>query len=135
MDAGSRKALKSLAQTRTRAEMKALFETIRTENDAALLAAAPPKQAKPKKAKAKKQDFVGVVAERLSVIHGPACDKAGALIGVLEETHGPIDIAPGGLAPVIRKLVTRFGEKQVSRAADALMEKLEAMGSMREKVK
>jgi hypothetical protein len=41
MDAGSRKALKSLARTRTRAEMKALFETIRTENDAALLAAAP----------------------------------------------------------------------------------------------
>jgi hypothetical protein len=131
MDAGSRKALKSLARTRTRAEMKALFRTIRTENDAALLAAAAP----PKKATAKKRDFVGVVAERLSVIHGPASDKADALIGVLEETHGPIDIAPGGLAPVIRKLATRFGEKEVSRAADALMERLEAMGSMREKVK
>lgn len=131
MDAGSRKALKSLARTRTRAELTAIFKTIRTENDAALLAAVAP----PKKAKAKKADFAGAIAARLSMIHGPASDKADALIGVLEDTHGPIDIAPAGLAPVIRKLANRFGEKEVSRAADALVKKLEAMGSMREKVK
>lgn len=131
MDAAARKALKSLARTRNRAEMKALFKTIRAENDAALLAAIAP----PKKAKAKKADFAGAIAQRLSVIHGPASDKADALIGVLEETHGPIDIAPAGLAPVIRRLVKHFGEKDVGRAADDLMKRLEAMGSMREKVK
>lgn len=131
MDPAARKTLKSLARTRSSAEMKALFKTIRAENDAALLAAIAP----PKKAKAKKPDFVTSVVHRLAVIHGPAADKADALIGALEETHGAIDMAPGGLAPVIRKLVKRFGEKDVARATDALLKRLEAMGSMREKVK
>ncbi|MDZ4776590.1 MAG: hypothetical protein SGJ23_07375 [Alphaproteobacteria bacterium] len=131
MDAGTRKTLKSLARTRTRAEMKALFNTIRAENDAALFAAVAP----PKKPSVKKTDFAGAIAARLSVIHGPASDKADALIGVLEDTHGAIDIASGGLAPVIRKLAKRFGEQEITRAADLLMQRLEAMGSMREKVK
>ena len=131
MDDAARKALKSLARTRSRAEMKAFFKTIRKENDAALLAVATP----PKKARAKKPDFAAAIAARLGVIHGPASDKADALIGVLEDAHGPLAIAPGGLAPVIRKLAKRFGEKEVARATDTLLKRLEAMGSMREKVK
>jgi hypothetical protein len=131
MDDAARKALRSLARTRSRAEMKALFKTIRKEDDAALLAVAAP----PKKAKAKNADFAGAITARLSVIHGPASDKADALIGVLEGMHGPIDIASGGLTPVVRKLVRRFGERDVSCATDTLLKRLEAMGSMREKVK
>lgn len=131
MDAGSRKALKSLARTRSRAEMKALFKTIRAETDATLLAAIAP----PKKARPRRTDFAGDIAAHLAVIHGPASDKADALIGVLEETHGAIDIASGGLAPVIRKLAKRFGERDVMAATDALLKRLESMGSMREKVK
>lgn len=131
MDDAARKALKSLARTRSRAELKAFFKTIRKEDDAALLAAVAP----PKKTKAKKPDFAAAIAARLGVIHGPASDKADALIGVLEETQGPLDIAPAGLAPVIRRLAKRFGEKEVSSATDVLLKRLEAMGSMREKVK
>lgn len=131
MDDNARNALKSLARTRTPAEMRALFRTIRKDSDAVLLAAIAP----PKKVKKKQPDFAAKIAARLAIIHGPAADKADALIGVLEENHGPIDIAGGGLAPVIRKLAKRFGEKAVTRATDALMKKIEAMGSMRETVK
>lgn len=131
MDAAARKALKSLARTRSTAELKALFKTIRQEDDAALLAVT----ASPKSSKPRKTDFAGAIAARLAVIHGPASDKADALIGMLEETHGPIDIASGGLTPAIRKLAKRFGEKEVSRAADRLIKRLEKTGSMREKVK
>jgi len=131
MNGPTRKALRSLARTRTPAEMKAIFKTVRAETDAALLADIAP----PKKAKAKKPDFAAAIAARLAVIHGPASDKADALIGVLEDRHGAIDIKPGGLVPVIRKLASRFGEKDVTRATDALIKRLEAMGSMRETVK
>lgn len=131
MDGPTRKALKSLARTRTPAEMKAIFKTVRAQTDSALLADIAP----PKKAKAKKPDFATAIAARLAVIHGPASDKADALIGVLEDKHGAIDITPGGLVPVIRKLAKRFGEKEVARATDALLKRLEAMGSMRETVK
>jgi hypothetical protein len=79
-------------------------------------------------------DFSADIAARLSVIHGPASDKADALIGVLEETHGPIDMKCAGLTPVIRKLARRFGEEAVAAAADRLIERLAAHGSMRERV-
>lgn len=132
MDAATRKALKSLARTRTPAELKALFKTIRTESDAALLKTV----AAPKKTVRKKPvDFAQGVAARLSIIHGPASDKADALIGALEEKVGPIEIESAGLVPVIRKLSARYGEKAVSTATDALMKKIAAMGSMRETVK
>lgn len=132
MDAATRKALKSLARTRTPAELKALFKTIRKESDAALLKeVAPPK----KKAKTKPAGFAQTIAARLAIIHGPASDKADALIGALEEKVGPIEIDGAGLVPIIRKLAARYGEKAVTAAADALMKKIAAMGSMRETVK
>lgn len=132
MDAATRKALKSLARTRTPAELKALFKTIRKESDAALLKTlAPPK----KTAKKKPADFAQGIAARLSIIHGPASDKADALIGALEEKLGPIEIESAGLVPIIRKLAARYGEKAVTAAADTLMKKIAAMGSMRETVK
>lgn len=132
MDAATRKALKSLARTRTPAELKALFRTIRKESDADLLKeVAPPK----KTAKKKPAGFAQAIATRLAIIHGPASDKADALIGALEEKVGPIEIESAGLVPVVRKLAAHYGEKAVSAAADALMKKIAAMGSMRETVK
>jgi hypothetical protein len=132
MDAATRKTLKSLSRTRTPAELKALFKTIRAKSDAALLAdITPKKKARPRKP----ADFATRIADRLAIIHGPAGDKADALIGVLEEKCGPVEIAGTGLVPIIRKLAARYGEKAVSGATDTLMKKIAAMGSMRETVK
>lgn len=130
MDEATRKTLKSLRRTRTPAEMRSLFKAVRAQGDAELLAEIAP----PKKRPAPKGDFAGRLAARLSVIQGPASDKADALIGVLEEAHGAIDIASRGLVPVIRKLARRFGEKVVATAADDLLARLETSGSMRERV-
>ncbi len=131
MDEATRKTLKSLRRTRTPAQMKSLFKAVRASSDADLLAQAAP----PKKRPAAKADFATKLAARFAVIQGPASDKADALLGVLEEAHGAIGIAGGGLVPVIRRLAKRFGEKELTRAADTLMNRLEAMGSTREQVK
>lgn len=130
MDDATRKTLKSLRRTRTPAQMRSLFKAVRAQGDAELLAEIAP----PKKRPAPNADFATKLAARLAVIQGPASDKADALIGVLEETHGPIDIAAGGLVPVIRRLARRFGEKAVAAAMDDLLARLEAAGSMRERV-
>lgn len=130
MDEATRKTLKRLRRTRTPAEMKSLFKAVRAQSDAVLLAEIAP----PRKRRTAKADFATKLATRFTVIQGPASDKADALIGVLEETHGVIDIASGGLVPVIRTLARRFGEKAVAAAADALLARLEASGSMRERV-
>lgn len=130
MDEATRKTLKRLRRTRTPAEMKSLFKAVRAQSDAVLLAEIAP----PRKRRTAKADFATKLATRFTVIQGPASDKADALIGVLEEAHGVIDIASGGLVPVIRTLARRFGEKAVAAAADALLARLEASGSMRERV-
>jgi hypothetical protein len=131
MDEATRKTLKSLRRTRTPAAMKALFKAVRARSDAELLAEAA--SAKKKRA-APKSDFAASIAARLAVIQGPAADKADALLNVIEETHGATGITGGGLIPVIRKLAARFGEKAVSRATDDLLARIEATGSMRERV-
>jgi hypothetical protein len=133
MDAATRKTLKSLARTRTPAEMKALFKAIRAESDAALLGSIAPRE-KPGKTRAR-PDFAAAIADRLAVIHGPARDKADALIGAIEEQHGPIDITADGLRPVIRRLAKMVGEKAVAAATDRLMKAIESRGTMRETVK
>jgi hypothetical protein len=130
MDDATRKTLKSLRRTRTPAQMRALFKAVRARSDAELLAEVTP----PKKHPAPKADFAAKIAARLSVIQGPASDKADALIGIIEETHGAIDIAARGLVPVIRTLARRFGEKAVTAATSDLLARLEASGSMRERV-
>jgi hypothetical protein len=130
MDKATARTLRMLARTRTKAELAALFAAIRAESDKALLAAAAP----PKKAPRRK-DFAAGVAERLAPILGPATEKAEMLIDALAATHGEIDIPAVGLLPTIRKLAARYGEDAVAAAADALMARLKAWGSTRERVK
>lgn len=139
MDAAARRALMQLARTRTRAEMKALFAAIRATSDADLLRSAglhPGKRARRGAAGAQGQagDFPAAIAAQLAPILGPAAEKAEMLIDALAETVGPVDIRAAGLAPTIRKLAARYGEDAVAAAADALMARLKAWGSTRERV-
>ena len=130
LDAATLRTLRMLARTRSRAELETLFAAIRAGSDRALLdAAAPPKR------KAATQDFAAKIAAQLAPILGPAAEKADMLIDALAETKGPVAIRPDGLVPTIRRLAARYGEQAVALAADALMARLAAWGSTRERVK
>ncbi len=139
MDAAARRALVQLARTRTRAEMKALFAAIRATSDADLLRDAGLHTGRPvrKKSAGRKSGaaaFPAAIAAKLAPILGPASEKAEMLIDALAEAVGPVDIRAAGLAPTIRKLAARYGEDAVTGAADALMARLKAWGSTRERV-
>lgn len=129
MDAATLRTLRMLARTRTKVELAALFAAIRASSDKALLAAAAP-PTKPER----RADFAASIAKKLAPILGPATEKAEMLIDALAETHGPVTIPAAGLKPTIRKLAARYGEAAVDSAADALMVRLKAWGSTREKV-
>ncbi len=130
LDPATQRTLRMLARTRSRREMEALFAAIRAESDRALLAAAaaPTKKSKPA------PDFAAKIAAQLAPILGPATEKAEMLIDALAETQGPVAITPAGLVPTVRRLVARYGEHAVAHAADALMARLAAWGSTRERV-
>lgn len=130
MDDATLRTLRMLARTRSRKEMETLFAAIRAESDRALLAAAAP----PAKKKQPAPDFAARIAVQLAPILGPATEKAEMLIDALAETQGPVSIAPAGLVPTVRRLATRYGEPAVAQAADALMTRLAAWGSTRERV-
>jgi hypothetical protein len=52
------------------------------------------------------------------------------------ETHGePAPFQPRGLTPTIRRLAAHYGERAVVEATDALLARMAAWGSLRERVK
>ena len=130
LDDATLRTLRMLARTRTRTEMETLFAVIRAESDRALHAAAAP----PAKRKKPAPDFAAKIAAQLAPILGPATERAEMLIDTLAETHGPVNVVAAGLVPTIRRLVSRYGEHAVAHAADALMARLAAWGSTRERV-
>jgi hypothetical protein len=130
MDPATRRTLRMLARTRSRRDLEVLFASIRQMSDAAIFAVV----AEPVPKAQKSADFAIAIAARLAPILGPANEKADMLIDELAGIVGPVEIRPAGLLPTIRKLAARYGEERVAAAAEALMARLKAWGSTREKV-
>lgn len=76
------------------------------------------------------------IAAKLKPILAPASEKAEMLIDVLSERHGAsAHPEPRGLTPTIRRLCAHYGAEAVESAADVLLERMAAWGSLRERVK
>ena len=79
-------------------------------------------------------DLAARVTAMLAPVVARASEKADMLIDELAHTEGPVAIKADGLAPTVRRLAARYGEDAVEAAAIALMARLKAWGSTRERV-
>ncbi|MES1203552.1 MAG: hypothetical protein ABUS57_19120 [Pseudomonadota bacterium] len=119
MKADEIKALKALARSRGRSELKALFALIRRHDDKALLGAIGPE---PKRRSSKPVSLAREVEATLKPILGPASEKGEMLLEFAEAKHGvSLDFAPRGLADAVRQLRRRLSEAQIRDAARGLM--------------
>jgi hypothetical protein len=133
VSAAQAKLLRTTLRGRSPAEMKALFKTIRANNDRALLAAVSP----PKKKAAKRtgDPLVRDLQQTLKPILGRASEKADMLVEHLAKKHRrKLAFEPKGLADAAKQLRAKFSDDQIRTGAETLVAQLAELYGDRETV-
>lgn len=125
------KLLRGALRGRSPKEAKALFATIRTHDDKALLAAL-----RPAKKKAKRGDpLVRELEQTLKPILGPAAEKADMLVEHLAKKHRrKLSFEPKGLADATKRLRATLSDEQIRAGAKSLVVHLAKLYGDRETV-
>jgi phytoene dehydrogenase-like protein len=131
LSANQAKLLRGALRGRSPKEAKALFDTIRTHDDKALLAAL-----RPAKKKAKRGDpLVRELEQTLKPILGPAAEKADMLVEHLAKKHRrKLSLEPKGLADATKQLRGTFSDEQIRAGAKSLVAHLDKLYGDRETV-
>lgn len=120
LDAAQKQLLRAVALKRSRAQLTALFATIRANDDRALFAALAPAK---KKSRRQGDPLVRALEQTLKPVLAPAPEKAEMLVEHLAKKHRrPLAFEAKGLADAARRLrAAKFTDAQIRAGAQSLV--------------
>ncbi len=119
LDVAQKRILRAVARKRSRAELKALFAAIRSNDDRTLFAALAPA----KKAKRAGDPLIRSLEQSLQRVLAPSAEKAEMLVEHLAKKHRrKISFEAKGLADAARRLrAAKFSDAQIRAGAERLV--------------
>lgn len=120
LDDAQKRLLRGVARRRTRAQLKALFAAIRSNDERALFAALVQTKDKPKRAS---DPLVRALEQALKPVLARGAEKAEMLVEHLAQTHRcQLGFQAKGLADAARRLrAAKFSDAQIRAGAESLV--------------